>query len=208
MEDDTTHTHDLEEQSIARSRLYLLFNRAFRYPSEPGEGPQAMEEAHKWAEMLGMPSSPDVITRLADALTDIPLSRLQAEYVRLFDYRPVCPAQESAYVKDTSPQVLIGQLLRLYGSAGVTCSTDLPPDHLAVECEFMHYMCFKESAQTGADEALRWRALQGEFLRAHALEWIPTFSERLASEGTSPYGLLGTLLYEFLDAERQRDYSL
>lgn len=85
------------------------------------------------------------------------------------------------------------------------------PDHIAVECEFMRYLCAKEACLLADNHAVDsehsavTREAQQRFLREHIGRWSSAFSRQLAA--ADPEGLLGAaaeLLEEFMSAECRR----
>lgn len=82
--------------------------------------------------------------------------------------------------------------LKDYRSAGLELDRDLkePPDHVAVELEFMHYLIFREADSLrrgdypGALEALR---RQDSFLSDRLAPWMPAFCGKIESASESPF---------------------
>jgi TorA maturation chaperone TorD len=124
----------------------------------------------------------------------------EAEYVRLFDYRPVCPPYETAYRKRVKPHQFINELISLYGESGIKCDETMSPDHISVEFEFMHYLCFKE-ATAGENEQVAWKDRQRLFFKDHLSEWIPGMCEKLTRKAKSPFSLLGELISIIMETE-------
>jgi TorA maturation chaperone TorD len=109
---------------------------------------------------------------------------LAAEYATLFlnmGRRPVHPF-ESVY---TSSERLMMQeahdeVLNIYLHEGVGKVEEfkLPEDHIAVELDFMSYLCQKniDAIKKGDDEAASgYLTKQKDFLEKHLLVWIPAF---------------------------------
>ncbi len=126
----------------------------------------------------------------SDALQKRDLEALQVEYVRLFDYRPVCPPYESDYLAGKQKNQIIKKLKTLYGQAGLQCREDGGHDHVIVELEFMHYLYAQESKN---EEKLIWRNYQAAFLEDHLLKWLPLFCKRLQENAAEPYQQLGQI---------------
>ncbi len=51
------------------------------------------------------------------------------------------------------------------------------PDHLSVELEFMHYLCYGESRD--ADNALSYQLAQADFSARHLVNWVPELSGKV-----------------------------
>ena len=79
-----------------------------------------------------------------------------------------------------------------YREAGLVVSGAglYPPQHLAIELQFMHHCVAREAAtwgenSSGATEL--WRERQLSFLSAHLLPWIDAFCDRVNALGAHPY---------------------
>jgi TorA maturation chaperone TorD len=145
---------------------------------------QAASEAEDEMESEGYRLLRDFVAGMARADVEKVRIDLATEYASLFlnmGHRPVAP-YESVY---TSPERLLMQkarddVLALYRQEGLDRIDEFhePEDHLAVELEFMAYLCQKAMAameagdRAGAAAALRQ---QKEFLQKHLLVWVPAF---------------------------------
>jgi TorA maturation chaperone TorD len=121
---------------------------------------------------------------------------LGAEYIALMlgaSARAISP-YESVY---TSPEHLIMQeardeVLAEYLQEGLTRTDEfrLPEDHIAIELEFMSYLCQQAADAVEAediDTAVASLQKQRRFLRKHLLRWIPRFCDDLAGATTSDF---------------------
>jgi DMSO reductase family type II enzyme chaperone len=116
---------------------------------------------------------------------------LKREYPRLFigpGHVPA-PPYESVHRQDV-PEIERGLVMgrstvdarRRYAEAGLQLSPDFTdlPDHIAVELEFMYFLCTKEAeawqVQDG-EAALQRRAAEHAFLSEHLSKWVPTFCQ-------------------------------
>jgi len=52
------------------------------------------------------------------------------------------------------------------------------PDHLSVELEFMHYLCFHEA--TVDEDRLSWQLAQADFAERHLVNWVPQLASAVA----------------------------
>ncbi len=116
-----------------------------------------------------------------------PLTDLAVDYARVFLGAGIA-GSDAAYPYEsvyTSPKRLIMQEARdqvaaAYRAKGLTKleTLDLPEDHIALELEFMAYLC-RETQQALA--VSDWQAVaaylqeQADFLGAHLLNWVPAF---------------------------------
>lgn len=150
--------------------------------------------------------------RCLDALAkaDAEPGSLRSAYVRTFLVEPIggpCVPQESAYVDGGKGMgEVIGELEREYALSGLTMAgTGEPADHIAVELDFMAFLCGEEAAAWGSDEREAERCLGREraFLIAHPARWLPAFAERL---GRAPragiYRIVGEAAHAFVQHDR------
>lgn len=185
------------------SQVYSLLYHALDYPSEESGLPLVARDGNALFSELGRSSISERADELFDMIETTDIEDLQVEYVRLFDYRPLCPPCESAYRKDGKVQDLMADLTAFYRKAALECADHLIPDHLSVEFEFMHFLSYKESLSTDMRTG-RWRDLQRIFLDDHILAWVPAFCSHLREEAGASYGLLGDLIMDFLAMEQDR----
>lgn len=147
-----------------------------------------------------------------DDQTDESVQELEQEYNRLFvgPGHVHCPPYESVYRRDR-PEVEMGLVMgpsvidvkRRYSEAGLVVSKDFKdlPDHIAVELEFMYFLCTNEARDVKEATEI-WRERQSEFLVSHLLPWVSTFAEAVLINTTSPFYRAATnLLKEFLEDE-------
>jgi len=64
------------------------------------------------------------------------------------------------------------------------------PDHLSVELEFMHFLCYREA--TAGQDALSYQLGQFDFSARHLVGWVPDFAARV--ESSSPGSLYGRVV--------------
>ena len=81
------------------------------------------------------------------------------------------------------------EVQKMYREAGLTVDVKEPPDHIAIELEFMHHLCMKEAESSAAGDAQgveRYRALQRDFY-SNALQWFPQFCAAIREGSTNPF---------------------
>jgi putative dimethyl sulfoxide reductase chaperone len=115
---------------------------------------------------------------------------IQKEFTQLFEAvtgAPPCPVVESFYRERGGQETgwITAQLIQRFQQAGlaVASSTSTAPDHIAVELEFMAFLCGHEQlAWTGhvADSGMRSLKRQRAFLRRHLSQWLPDLAGRIA----------------------------
>ena len=143
---------------------------------------------------------------------------LEVEYTRLFvgPDRVLCPPYESVYREDVSELergLLMGpstvEVAKWYNSMGLRLKEDFKdlPDHIAVELEFMHYLCREELRaldEGDAGRAKRLRENQKRFFEKHLYMWVPMFVSRIFENTDSEfYKLAALLLKQFIEEEKE-----
>lgn len=196
-----------------RQAIYKLLGGLFLYPSEDrlarlGSGAAELQEvAELWrAAAFAAPLERMLAALVPGSAGRTPLRQLEEEYMRLFQLKPAAPPYESFYL-DPEGQArasIASGLEGAYSEAGLAPSQDLNdmPDHLAVEFEFMSYLCGAEAEArlAGSDErADQARERQRAFLGGHLGRWFPRFAQLTAqAEPKDPYGVVCRAAYGFL----------
>lgn len=109
------------------------------------------------------------------------LPRLQAEYSGLFEVGsqgPPVPIREDLHSGQRAG--IREDVVRFYDYFNYRLSEKFAwqPDHLSVELEFMHFLCYRE-ARAGAD-ALSYQLAQLDFAGRHLARWVPDFARSVA----------------------------
>ncbi len=185
---------------LVRSQIYKQLYHALYYPAEDAGILLAVRMGPTFFAEMGHPRIKEKAEDLCITAGKVDAEDLQVEYVRLFDYKPVCPPYESSCRRDMRGQELAADLVASYRQAGVECDDAMIPDHFSVEFEFMHYLAYKESSP---DEppSKGWKELERKFLEEHILKWVPQFCMLLSREGKEPYNRIGDLIQDFLVLE-------
>ena len=138
---------------------------------------------------------------------------LAADYASLFlglSPRPV-PPYASVY---TNPERLMMQeehdrVRAEYAAEGVERAEGFrePDDHIAVEFEFMVYLCRQASESLRADDlsrAKQYLEKQRGFLHQHLLNWIPSFLQYLRRAArTDYYKAIADITEEHLEYDKE-----
>lgn len=123
------------------------------------------------------------------------LAALSEEYVRLFQISQdgLSLPYESCYVAPGGQGTgwVTAVLGRTYARAGlnVAPSAGESPDHVAVELEFMAYLCAREAAawaEPAPREAARLLAQERSFLRLHLGRWLGDFAAEVRARAGVP----------------------
>lgn len=164
------------------------------------------------AQLLPLsPSAAVAAEQMKTALEESDEERLSVEYAALFvgPFELIAAPYGSVYL-EKQRRVMGDSTIatqRFYQAAGLVMDMKEPPDHIAVELEFMHYLCMKEAAALSGgaeDEACRFRELQVRFFR-EVMGWIPEFSGRISTGAENGfYTALASCLGAFHSCCRQQ----
>lgn len=198
----------LAEMARLRQVIYRFLGGLLLYPEEPRWttlGEVARELLAHSEPLANFPSFPlwqRLLAWMANLEERPPLARLQPQFIRLFQVSldgPVCHPYESCYLdpeRRLSGWVAIG-LAQEYATEGLALSPTFRdmPDHVAVEMEFMAFLCSREAEawEKGAEQEAR-QILRREhaFLNAHLGRWFPLFARRVVA--TDPDGFYATVV--------------
>jgi TorA maturation chaperone TorD len=123
-------------------------------------------------------------------------TELAVEFTRLFrgikpEYGPP-PPYESVY-RDEGRVVgaCTEEVLGTYLKAGLALGEEYggPPDYIGTELKFLSLAAYREAENWEKDrlEAVRLLRLEEEFIREHALAWIPKFCQVVLKEAQSEF---------------------
>jgi TorA maturation chaperone TorD len=137
---------------------------------------------------------------LSNIDSDAMLKEFKVEYARLFigPGTPVVQPYETFYAKnltsESQPLLMVSPAAiaveKAYREAGVKMSAQEPPDHFAVELEFLYFLCKKESdswTEGNIDAANKWRRTQLAFIDGHLGCWSERFCNKIQEESTHPF---------------------
>ncbi len=143
---------------------------------------QSVTEQHSW------------LRSAVDELAGIPLEQWQAEHTRLFinGYpKTLCAPFESIYRHGRMDGPACEELEKLYASAGVSPTADLPTDYLGTMLAFAAWLLERGTPEAGL--------LLQELQQKHFACWLPIFSERLiAGTHLQLYRAMGEKLHDWL----------
>ncbi len=196
------------EESEFRANVYGILTLAFSTPrTESGRLYEAVLEAYHSLHLNDQPAPKE---------PDLPTENLSKEHLRLFvgPGKVPCPPYESVYRQDRpimEKGLVMGpsaaDVRHKYAEAGLVLPKNFSdlPDHIAVEMEFMHFLCAEElkSIQQGnPQESARRRKMEQEFLKEHLENWVDRFADCvLKSTNSSFYRAAAGLLESFLKNE-------
>jgi TorA maturation chaperone TorD len=111
--------------------------------------------------------------------------------------------QERTLMGDSTMEVL-----KLYAQSGVRYEGDEPPDHIAIELEFMSFLEGKVAqaiSEGNQAERAGFSAIRDRFFNRLLASWAPILGNILKEQATLAfYRDLGECLLGFIGAERQR----
>jgi DMSO reductase family type II enzyme chaperone len=205
---------DVDTDAAARGTVYATLARAFQHPTE--ELHEAAATGRLGAELERCLDRTSLDVTVPGLRTDDDYETLAARYNDLFELGfgeyadrtdgslesegPPVPLYESKYRPDQSWNDVNLDLARAYDYYGLEVDADERDNHdaLRYELEFAGYLARREAA-VGPDAAAARLDFQDRHL-GHAAAGI---ADRLDDEpGTDVYGDLGTLLEEFVRADR------
>ena len=112
---------------------------------------------------------------------ELDLDKLKIEYSGLFEVGsngPPCPIREDLQTGQRGGTR--EDLVRFYGYFNYALEEKFAwaPDHLSVELEFMHFLCYREaSAET---DAASYQLAQADFSERHLVCWVPGLAKAVA----------------------------
>lgn len=196
---------------LGRSRVYefLALGLAVPEPALPELMRQQLTRAAAYLEASEARGSLGAIKALAPALEGLTAAGLEEAYVRCFGHTVSkdCPPYEAEYGQAHIFQQTqaLADIAGFYRAFGLELAPSLKDrlDHIAVELEFMQFLCLKEAYalanRHSEDQLALCREAQRKFLREHLGGWAVEFGRRLEQNSTgSVYRDMGRLLAEFL----------
>ncbi|MGH7254612.1 MAG: TorD/DmsD family molecular chaperone, partial [Nitrospirales bacterium] len=222
------------ERALGRSKIYLLISWSLLYPEDDefldylqsGEfvedGRSALDSLGKALDGMGGERTKAKLAAIAQQLDHIEewistecvnwqLTDLQAEHRRVFSNVITldCPPYETLFGNDHvfAQAHVLGDIAGFYKAFGVELSRDIHErmDHLSVELEFMHFLCYKESYARCHDGAEKTQVVvdaQKKFVKDHIGRWVPLFCRMLTKK--ADYGFfrhLAELMSDCMDFE-------
>ncbi len=198
--------------AFARAAAYGLLAAALEYPRPEARSriDGALPAAAAGARCLP-PGCRGPLRRLAAELHAIGADDAERAYLRVFGHAgtPTAVPYEAAYVTTNVFQEtdVLADVAGFYRAFGLAPDRERP-DHVRLELEFAHILCFKEGyarRHHGAAEVAICDDGQRAFLAAHLGRWAETFFRRLraSSDGTH-YALVADLGEAFCGGEAAR----
>lgn len=147
---------------------------------------------------------------MRDTLEDYTDDELAVEYARLFvgPFGLKAPPYGSVYLDGDhtvmGPSTM--ETIHVYEEEGLARDEGFHelPDHIAVELEFMYFLCYKEfeALKAGAlEKAEAYRHQQGSFIDHFLDKWVPLFCDNIKEETDNEfYSALADCLRAFIQS--------
>tara|TARA_B100000315_G_scaffold164061_2_gene152662 strand:- start:166 stop:870 length:705 start_codon:yes stop_codon:yes gene_type:complete len=195
----------LPDLTHRRQAAYRLFSQSLVYPDTTRletigiVAGELARQSEPWAAFAFFQEWKQFLRALS-GLSRQEATALQGEYISSFQVnRPSvpCPIYESVYLaeKPAAAAMLLAQLEVDYARAGLVASQSprQAPDHVAVELEFMSFLCAQEAESWEAEDIRQARTFlrkERRFLKAHLERWIPAFAGR--AKALNPDGVFAS----------------
>ena len=202
-------TRDSGTTAAGRCMMYALYSDIVASPfdAEPAVagGPVRLDELNLHYELTNFEA-------LLDEWRTADRDALKREYSGLFEVGsngPPVPIREDLHRHP--PPGVREDIVRFYDYFGYRLNDKFAwaPDHLSVELEFMHFLCFQEGQATAdGGDALSYQLAQADFAERHLCNWVSELAARIIEQQPDAlYGKLIAALSEFLvkDFEWQQD---
>jgi DMSO reductase family type II enzyme chaperone len=180
----TVSGREVERTAPLRCACYAALSELTASPHEVDPRPGLREKA---GALSGLDYAKD-LEKLIAVFVEHDLDDLKREYSALFEVGsdgPPVPIREDLQTGQRSGTR--EGLVRFYNYFNYSLSEKFAwaPDHLSVQLEFMHFLCFQEAS--AESDALSYQLAQADFLQRHPLKWVPKLT--VGVEATSPGSL-------------------
>lgn len=177
---------DVDSTSAARCACYAALSALVASPHD-------LDPRSTFRERIGLGEVIEYASQL-DALleqfSDIDLDILKREYSRLFevgDDGPPAPIREDLQTGQRAGTR--EDIVRFYNFFKYKLSEKYAwaPDHLSVQLEFMHFLCYREATAGSGEnvDALSYQLAQLDFSTRHLVNWVPRFAQAVANDASN-----------------------
>jgi DMSO reductase family type II enzyme chaperone len=169
---------DAPQTAAARCLCYAVFSELTASPHDVDALPTV---GRRIGAATGLPFRLDGIDGLLREFAARDAAQLKAEYSALFEVGsrgPPAPIREDLQTGQKAGTR--EDIVRFYDYFGYRLADRFAwaPDHLSVELEFMHFLCFHESSQS--DDRLSWQLAQADFAERHLANWVPQLADTVS----------------------------
>jgi len=196
-------SRDARLTAPGRCILYAVFSDVVASPfdAEPAVAGESVKIA-----ALDLPYDLSGLETLLQEWRDADKDVLKRDYSGLFEVGsngPPVPIREDLH--RNQPAGVREDIVRFYEFFGYGLEEKFAwaPDHLSVELEFMHFLCFREaqSYESGDEhvDAISFQLAQSDFAERHLCNWVSELAEKiLQQQPDAIYGRLIAAMSEFL----------
>ena len=199
----------LAELARFRQAAYRLFGAVLLYPAEERFATliaAARELKSQSARFAGLAFFPQWTAFLASLAKrgELGTADLEGTYVDLFVVNQKVPLYQSGFLTPDNPALTMAVLDGEYSAAGLSVAGSFkePPDHAAVELEFMSFLCGKEAeawTKRSPKDAIKQLEAEAGFLDRQLSRWFPAFAEQVARHaGDSLYTSVTRAAHAFI----------
>lgn len=189
-----------------RANVYRVLADCFLPPEQLDRAALGLLDGELDRISPGLKSQAQALCRLFPSPGDPTWETLRVAHARLFvgPFDLLAPPYGSVYLD--GERLLMGpsslDVQRHYAAAGVDMpeAAGGPPDHVAVELEFMYFLAY----QSAATHEARYLDASRTFLHEQLGRWFPAFSTRIQEYGSHEfYRQLGSLAADFVAWDEQ-----
>jgi DMSO reductase family type II enzyme chaperone len=193
-------TRDAGGTAPGRCLMYAVFSdiAASPFDAEPAVADEPFDIA-----ALQLPYALSNFEGLLQEWRDTDKEALKREYSGLFEVGsngPPVPIREDLHLNQ--PAGVREDIVRFYEFFGYGLQENFAwsPDHLSIELEFMHFLCFQEVEMSNNDgDALSFQLAQSDFSERHLVNWVSGLATKIIEQQPdSIYGRLIAAMSEFL----------
>lgn len=179
--------------SVTRANCFKLLAACFYEPDrdlfiEEQVCPNLKDLLTPWA-----PGAAQAASDMEKCLVNSEQNQLSLDHAALFvgPFELLAAPYGSVYL-EKNRQVMGNSTVNVqksYEEAGLAVDVKEPPDHIAIELEFMHYLCRKEADAASAgdtENAVKFLSQQKDFYWT-ALQWVPQLCESIRTGSGSPF---------------------
>lgn len=133
-----------------------------------------------------VPGSKSTVQHIGIALNKLDQQTLSIDHAELFvgPFELIAAPYGSVYMEGR--RTVMGEstinVAQYYQEAGLSVDIKEPPDHIAIELEFMYFLCSKEAtaiSEGQLDESNHYRELQKLFFLSALQPWVGRFCEKI-----------------------------
>ncbi len=173
----TINGRDTERTAAARCACYAILSELACSPHDMDPRPGLRD---KIDEIAALDYATDLDSFVRE-FVELDLATLKTEYSALFEIGsdgPPCSIREDLQTGQRTGTR--EDLIRFYNYFNYKLEEKFAwaPDHLSVELEFMHFLCYRE-ASAGADAA-SYQLAQVDFSQRHLVRWVPQLAKGVA----------------------------